>query len=179
MIRKNASRLLVVVAGLAVLVAVAAVAYYAGNTAAGTPDRGFVSPRFHGMGGMSFSQAGGLGGFWLIGALLLGFLLVLVIMALAGSGGPSTRPAANAAAANAAAANAAAANAAAANAAAANAAAANAAAANAAAAAAGNPTAPTNPATGVDRLRELAELHDRGALTDEEFTAAKRQLLGL
>jgi len=169
MIRKNASRLLVVVAGLAVLVAVAAVAYYAGNTAAGTPDRGFVSPRFHGMGGMSFSQAGGLGGFWLIGALLLGFLLVLVIMALAGSGGPSTRPAANAAAANAAAANAAAANAAAANAAA----------ANAAAAAAGNPTAPTNPATGVDRLRELAELHDRGALTDEEFTAAKRQLLGL
>ena len=159
MIRKNASRLLVVVAGLAVLVAVAAVAYYAGNTAAGTPDRGFVSPRFHGMGGMSFSQAGGLGGFWLIGALLLGFLLVLVIMALAGSGGPSTRPAANAAAANAAAANAAA--------------------ANAAAAAAGNPTAPTNPATGVDRLRELAELHDRGALTDEEFTAAKRQLLGL
>jgi len=174
MIRKNASRLLVVVAGLAVLVAVAAVAYYAGNTAAGTPDRGFVSPRFHGMGGMSFSQAGGLGGFWLIGALLLGFLLVLVIMALAGSGGPSTRPAANAAAANAAAANAAAANAAAANAAAANAAA-----ANAAAAAAGNPTAPTNPATGVDRLRELAELHDRGALTDEEFTAAKRQLLGL
>ena len=32
---------------------------------------------------------------------------------------------------------------------------------------------------GVDRLRELTELHDRGALTDEEFTAAKRKLLGI
>jgi uncharacterized membrane protein len=32
---------------------------------------------------------------------------------------------------------------------------------------------------GVDRLRELSELHDKGALTDEEFTAAKRKLLGL
>ena len=32
---------------------------------------------------------------------------------------------------------------------------------------------------GIDRLRELAELHDRGKLTDEEFTAAKRRLLGL
>jgi uncharacterized membrane protein len=32
---------------------------------------------------------------------------------------------------------------------------------------------------GVDRLRELTELHDKGALTDEEFTAAKRKLLGL
>jgi uncharacterized membrane protein len=31
----------------------------------------------------------------------------------------------------------------------------------------------------VDRLRELTELHDKGALTDEEFTAAKRKLLGL
>jgi hypothetical protein len=31
----------------------------------------------------------------------------------------------------------------------------------------------------VDRLRELSELHDRGSLTDEEFAAAKRKLLGL
>ena len=31
----------------------------------------------------------------------------------------------------------------------------------------------------VDRLRELSELHDRGQLTDEEFAAAKRKLLGL
>ena len=28
-------------------------------------------------------------------------------------------------------------------------------------------------------LRELVEMHDRGALTDEEFAAAKRHLLGL
>jgi uncharacterized membrane protein len=32
---------------------------------------------------------------------------------------------------------------------------------------------------GVDRLRELSDIHDKGALTDEEFTAAKRRLLGL
>jgi uncharacterized membrane protein len=31
----------------------------------------------------------------------------------------------------------------------------------------------------VAKLRELTELHDRGALSDEEFTAAKRKLLGL
>jgi uncharacterized membrane protein len=36
------------------------------------------------------------------------------------------------------------------------------------------------PAAGdVDRLRELSELHTAGKLTDEEFTAAKRKLLGL
>ena len=29
------------------------------------------------------------------------------------------------------------------------------------------------------RLRDLAELHDSGALTDAEFTAAKAKLLGL
>ena len=31
----------------------------------------------------------------------------------------------------------------------------------------------------VERLRELAELHSSGKLTDEEFAAAKRKLLGL
>jgi len=41
------------------------------------------------------------------------------------------------------------------------------------------PTSPTAMDDGIDRLRELAELHDRGKLTDEEFTAAKRRLLGL
>ena len=43
------------------------------------------------------------------------------------------------------------------------------------------PTTAAPPATddGIDRLRELAELHDRGKLTDEEFSAAKRRLLGL
>ena len=39
---------------------------------------------------------------------------------------------------------------------------------------------PSGPATGdVERLRELSELHSAGRLTDEEFTAAKRKLLGM
>jgi len=42
----------------------------------------------------------------------------------------------------------------------------------------GSPRVPADQ-VGVDRLRELTELHDRGALTDDEFAAAKRQLLGL
>lgn len=33
--------------------------------------------------------------------------------------------------------------------------------------------------TPADALTALVEMHDRGALTDEEFTAAKRQLLGM
>jgi uncharacterized membrane protein len=31
----------------------------------------------------------------------------------------------------------------------------------------------------LERLKQLAEMHDRGALTDEEYAAAKRRLLGL
>ena len=31
----------------------------------------------------------------------------------------------------------------------------------------------------VAKLRDLADLHDRGKLTDDEFGAAKRELLGL
>ena len=31
----------------------------------------------------------------------------------------------------------------------------------------------------VDRLKELSDMHDHGQLTDDEFTAAKRKLLGL
>jgi hypothetical protein len=42
----------------------------------------------------------------------------------------------------------------------------------------GAPTAPVPPADAAS-LRELVEMHDRGALTDEEFAAAKRKLLGL
>jgi uncharacterized membrane protein len=34
-------------------------------------------------------------------------------------------------------------------------------------------------ASGVDGLQQLTEMHTRGELTDEEFTAAKRRLLGL
>ena len=31
----------------------------------------------------------------------------------------------------------------------------------------------------VERLRELSEMHTRGELTDDEFTAAKRKFLGM
>jgi Short C-terminal domain len=41
------------------------------------------------------------------------------------------------------------------------------------------PPAPRDDGNGVDRLRELATMHTQGQLTDEEFAAAKRKLLGL
>jgi hypothetical protein len=46
---------------------------------------------------------------------------------------------------------------------------------------AGGGIRPSVPPAGgdVERLRELAEMHDRGALTDDEFAAAKRKLLGM
>jgi uncharacterized membrane protein len=40
-------------------------------------------------------------------------------------------------------------------------------------------TSPTPQAGDVDRLRELSDLHERGRLTDEEFAAAKKKILGL
>jgi hypothetical protein len=46
------------------------------------------------------------------------------------------------------------------------------------------PEAPSPPASGglssesVARLKEMAELHDKGVLTDEEFEQQKRALLG-
>ena len=46
----------------------------------------------------------------------------------------------------------------------------------------GRPTQPPPPhdgGEGADRLRELATMHERGQLTDEEFAAAKRKLLDL
>lgn len=45
----------------------------------------------------------------------------------------------------------------------------------------GRPEAPGSaPQPGdVERLRELSELHERGSLTDDEFTAAKRKILGM
>jgi hypothetical protein len=33
--------------------------------------------------------------------------------------------------------------------------------------------------SGIDGLQQLTEMHNRGELTDEEFTAAKRRLLGI
>jgi predicted lipid-binding transport protein (Tim44 family) len=46
---------------------------------------------------------------------------------------------------------------------------------------AGTPAgAAATPAAGdVERLRELSDLHSAGRLTDDEFTAAKRKLLGM
>lgn len=46
----------------------------------------------------------------------------------------------------------------------------------------GRPPAPPRQGDGsdsVDRLRELAAMHERGQLTEDEFAAAKRKLLGL
>ena len=40
------------------------------------------------------------------------------------------------------------------------------------------PPAPTTGDTDVDELKHLADLHDSGALTDDEFTAAKAKILG-
>jgi hypothetical protein len=44
------------------------------------------------------------------------------------------------------------------------------------------PPAPAAPAAGGDdpvaKLKELAQLHEQGILTDEEFAAAKQKLLG-
>jgi hypothetical protein len=42
-----------------------------------------------------------------------------------------------------------------------------------------SPPVPQAAASAVDQLSALAELHDAGALTDEEFAAAKSDLLGL
>jgi hypothetical protein len=44
----------------------------------------------------------------------------------------------------------------------------------------GGGSRPGGSSTGdLDRLRELTDMHARNELTDEEFTAAKRKLLGL
>jgi hypothetical protein len=47
-------------------------------------------------------------------------------------------------------------------------------------ASASRPAAPPQPAgpSLLDQLNQLAELHQQGALTDEEFAAAKAKLLG-
>jgi hypothetical protein len=42
-----------------------------------------------------------------------------------------------------------------------------------------SPQVPAQPAPSVlDQLTQLSALHDKGALTDDEFTAAKARLLG-
>ncbi|QUC01594.1 SHOCT domain-containing protein [Cellulosimicrobium cellulans] len=41
------------------------------------------------------------------------------------------------------------------------------------------PSAPAAPASGAEEVARLADLHQRGILSDEEFTAAKARALGL
>ncbi len=41
------------------------------------------------------------------------------------------------------------------------------------------PSAPAAPASGAEEVARLADLHERGILSDEEFTAAKARALGL
>jgi hypothetical protein len=40
------------------------------------------------------------------------------------------------------------------------------------------PPREAGPASAADQLSQLAELHQQGALTDDEFTAAKARILG-
>jgi len=40
------------------------------------------------------------------------------------------------------------------------------------------PPAPTSGASEMDELQQLAEMHDAGTLTDDEFAAAKAKILG-
>ena len=115
---------------LLVVAAVAVVGAAAYNVGLGAHD-GVARPIF----GMGRGYGGGMGFgtgfslFGLFGALLIGFLVVWLFVALlSGSAGAGRLP--------------------------------------------------TDPVAG-DRLRELAEMHDKGTLTDDEFTAAKRKMLGL
>jgi uncharacterized membrane protein len=114
--------------GIAALAVVGVVAYSLGLGADHGTVRSMFGPMrgYHGGYGFSFD----FGPFGLLGAVLLGVLLVWLFVALIS------------------------------------------------ALVGGAQRAPTDPAS-VDRLRELAEMHAKGALTDDEFTAAKRKLLGL
>jgi hypothetical protein len=113
--------------GIAALAVVGVVAYNLGLGASHGTVRTMFGP-FRGT--YAYGLGFGFGPFGLVAAVLFGFLLVWLFVALiSGPAGGSQR-------------------------------------------------VPTDPAS-VDRLRELAELHDKGALTAEEFAAAKRKLLGL
>jgi uncharacterized membrane protein len=123
--------LLGTVAGLAILAAVAIVAY---NFGVNTGDNGghmVFGPMMQGSRGGYFGMDGGW--WWgIVPALLFGFVIVLVVWALLGGTGRSATT-----------------------------------------------QAPGPSGESPAGLRELVEMHDRGALTDDEFTAAKRKLLGL
>ena len=44
---------------------------------------------------------------------------------------------------------------------------------------AASPAGQAGGSSGLDELEQLAKLHEEGILTDEEFTAKKKQILGL
>jgi uncharacterized membrane protein len=123
----GARRLLWLLVGIAFLVVVGVVAYHVGLGANSGPAHSAFGPfRGNSVYGLGFAT----GPFGLLAAILFGFVLVWLFVALiTGPAVDTRRPA-------------------------------------------------TDP-TGVDALRELSELHDKGALSDEEFTASKRKLLGL
>jgi uncharacterized membrane protein len=124
--RTVARRLMWLLVGVAVLAGVGFVAYNVGLAA----DHGTARSMFGPMRGYYGGLGAGFGPFGMLGALLIGLLLVWLVVSV--FAGPAAAP---------------------------------------------HPA--TNDPTSVDRLRELAELHQSGVLTDEEFAAAKRRLLGL
>jgi len=129
--RKGALALLGIVVAVAVVAAVGVVAYNIGANNGGNGGHVVIGPMMRGYRGGAFGM--GVDGSWgMLPALLLGFVIVVVLVALLVGFGRSTPAPA--------------------------------------------PGPAGSPPSG---LRELVEMHDRGALTDEEFAAAKRHLLGL
>jgi uncharacterized membrane protein len=127
MVSKFGWRLVWLVLGVAVLLAVAAVAYAVG---AGAGYSGPFGIR-HGYGMAGWSGAP----WWGIGPMLIVVFVVIVLLVfLLGGSDRSARS---------------------------------------------TPPGPAATTNDVDRLRELAEMHDRGQLNDEEFAAAKRKILGI
>jgi uncharacterized membrane protein len=128
--RKGLVALLGIVVGVAVLAAVGVVAYNFGANAGDGGGHAVFGPMMRGYRGGFFGI--GSGWWWgIVPALLFGFVIVLVLMALLGTGRSATTQ------------------------------------------------APGPSGESSAGLRELVEMHDRGALTDDEFAAAKRKLLGL
>jgi len=149
--KRIAKALLAVIASVAVLIVVGVVAYHFGS-ASGNDGRHIVGPMMRERGYVGFGDWGPGG---VIPLVLIGVVVVWLVAMLVGGSGRSSG---------------------------------NAPAGTPPAAAPGGwpatpplaaPLAPTTTGDGLERLKELSDLHDRDALTDEEFGAAKRKLLGL